>query len=191
MNKLYDESSIQNIADAIREKSGKTDTMTVKEMCEEVDDLITLSQYLNTNIIDVVDRIGTKLPSYAFYNFSNLVSFRGEKIEVINIGAMNGCSSLKQVTLPSVQTLWGGFQNCTSLVALILPNSTMASNRSSSYVLTGSAIAKGNGYIYVPSALIEQYKTATNWATFANQFRELEKYTVDGTTTGSLKEGLW
>ncbi len=43
-----------------------------------------------------------------------------------------------------------------------------------------------DGYIYVPYALIEEYKAATNWSTFAEQFRALEDYTVDGTTTGEL-----
>lgn len=32
------------------------------------------------------------------------------------------------------------------------------------------------GYIYVPAALIDEYKTATNWATFADQFRAIEDY---------------
>lgn len=43
-------------------------------------------------------------------------------------------------------------------------------------------------YIYVPKALIEEYKVATNWTTFANQFRALEDYTVDGTISGELDE---
>ena len=43
-----------------------------------------------------------------------------------------------------------------------------------------------DGYIYVPRALIEDYKVATNWTTFADQFRALEDYTVDGTTTGAM-----
>ena len=47
-------------------------------------------------------------------------------------------------------------------------------------------IKSGNGYIYVPFALIEQYKAATNWSTYAAQFRALEDYTVDGTITGGL-----
>lgn len=45
-----------------------------------------------------------------------------------------------------------------------------------------------DGYIYVPRALIEDYKVATNWSTFAEQFRVLEDYTVDGTITGELDE---
>lgn len=46
----------------------------------------------------------------------------------------------------------------------------------------------GTGYIYVPAALIDQYKAANNWSTFADRFRALEDYTVDGTITGELDE---
>lgn len=49
-------------------------------------------------------------------------------------------------------------------------------------------IASGTGYIYVPRALVDSYKTAENWSTFASQFRALEDYTVDGTVTGDLGE---
>lgn len=52
----------------------------------------------------------------------------------------------------------------------------------------GTPIASGTGYIYVPSALVDSYKVATNWVTYANQFRALEDYTVDGTITGELDE---
>lgn len=49
-------------------------------------------------------------------------------------------------------------------------------------------LAKGTGYIYVPRALVDSYKAATNWSVYANQFRALEDYTVDGTLTGELDE---
>jgi hypothetical protein len=45
-----------------------------------------------------------------------------------------------------------------------------------------------DGYIYVPRALVDTYKVATNWVTYADQFRALEDYTVDGTITGELDE---
>ena len=32
------------------------------------------------------------------------------------------------------------------------------------------------GYIYVPKALVEDYKTATNWSVFAEKFRAIEDY---------------
>jgi hypothetical protein len=41
-----------------------------------------------------------------------------------------------------------------------------------------------DGYIYVPRAMIETLSSATNWS--ALQFRAIEDYTVDGTTTGEL-----
>ena len=44
------------------------------------------------------------------------------------------------------------------------------------------------GYIYVPAALVDTYKAATNWSNYSMRFRALEDYTVDGTTTGALDE---
>ena len=37
-------------------------------------------------------------------------------------------------------------------------------------------IASGTGYIYVPAALVDNYKAATNWSTYANQIRAIEDY---------------
>lgn len=45
----------------------------------------------------------------------------------------------------------------------------------SSAVLWDSAISKGNGYIYVPDALIDSYKTADNWKSYASQFKKLSE----------------
>ena len=48
------------------------------------------------------------------------------------------------------------------------------------------ALSNCNPSIYVPSALYDSYKAASNWSTYANQFRKLEEWTVDGTVTGEL-----
>lgn len=34
----------------------------------------------------------------------------------------------------------------------------------------------GTGYIYVPAALVDSYKAATNWSTYADQIRAIEDY---------------
>ena len=63
---------------------------------------------------------------------------------------------------------------------------------SGSDMLYSSLIHLGTGYIYVPKALLsdddatKDYRRATNWSTYADQFRALEDYTVDGTITGEL-----
>jgi N-acyl-D-aspartate/D-glutamate deacylase len=44
------------------------------------------------------------------------------------------------------------------------------------------------GYVYVPRALVNAYKTATNWSTYANYIRAIEDYSIDGTVTGELDE---
>lgn len=74
-----------------------------------------------------------------------------------------------------------------NLSTLILRNTNLVT-LSSSNALTATPIKNGTGYIYVPSALIDSYKTATNWSVYASQFRALEDYTVDGTITGELDE---
>ena len=77
--------------------------------------------------------------------------------------------------------------NASGLTMLILRDSS-TSALSATDSLANTPIASGTGYIYVPSALIDSYKTATNWSVYADQFRALEDYTVDGTTTGELDE---
>lgn len=78
------------------------------------------------------------------------------------------------------------FFRCDSLTALIIRTSSVCATASGA--LSGSAIANKKGYIYVPRALVDSYKTATNWSSYAAQFRALEDYTVDGTITGALDE---
>ena len=79
------------------------------------------------------------------------------------------------------------FYDCRRLTAVILRSSTMAALANTSaftncYHFHGTKNSTYNpnglkdGYIYVPAALIEEYKAATNWSTFASQFRTIEDY---------------
>ena len=65
------------------------------------------------------------------------------------------------------------FYGCTNLVTLVLGSDSVVTLKNAN-ALTNSGIAKGTGYIYVPAALLDTYKAATNWATYANQFRAIE-----------------
>jgi hypothetical protein len=85
------------------------------------------------------------------------------------------------------------FKRITNLVALVIRGDTICTMEVTS-AISDCPIASGTGYIYVPRALLsdtdetKDYRRATNWSTFAAQFRALEDYTVDGTTTGELDE---
>ena len=52
----------------------------------------------------------------------------------------------------------------------------------------GGTLAQCPPYVYVPAALVDAYKSATNWSANAAKFRALEDYTVDGTISGDLDD---
>lgn len=97
------------------------------------------------------------------------------------------CSNLRKVDLPSATYLHQYCFNASGVDTLILRSATLCTIAGSD-VFGGTPIAKGTGYIYVPRALVDSYKAATNWSAYATQFRALEDYTVDGTITGELDE---
>lgn len=100
--------------------------------------------------------------------------------------AFYGCSQLTSADFPLATSIGSStFSSCSQLTALIL-RSEKQCTLSNANAFNSTPIKSGTGYIYVPSALIDSYKSATNWSTYAAQFRALEDYTVDGTITGAL-----
>lgn len=85
--------------------------------------------------------------------------------------------SLVSLSLPSIKQINGTnvFKDCGALTSLILAGEYVASLGSTTS-FTNTPIANGTGYIYVPSALVNDYKGATNWSAFADQIRALEDY---------------
>lgn len=67
------------------------------------------------------------------------------------------------------------FKGATQLDTLILRNSTICALANTTDPFTGTKIAAGTGYIYVPDNLVDSYKTATNWVTFANQIKPISE----------------
>ena len=126
------------------------------------------------------------IDSYAFRGCSALTAVDFPIVTSIGYSAFYNCTSLTSVNLPNATSIDNtAFKGCSALTALILRNSSLCT-LSSTNAFTNTPIASGTGYIYVPSALIDSYKAATNWKTYAAKFRALEDYTVDGTTTGAL-----
>lgn len=129
----------------------------------------------------------TSISTYAFSNCASLTTADFPKATSIGTYVFNYCTRLIEADFPVVTSISAyAFRACSSLTALILRNTAKVCTLSNTNAFTSSAIASGTGYIYVPSALVDSYKAATNWSTYANQFRALEDYTVDGTTTGAL-----
>ena len=133
------------------------------------------------------DRV-TSIGKNAFYKCSALTTVDFPAATSIGDNAFYQCSALTTADFPAATSISVyAFYRCSGLTSLILRSETIATLESIN-ALTNTPIESGTGYIYVSSALIEQYKTASNWSTYAAQFRTLEDYTVDGTTTGALDE---
>lgn len=100
--------------------------------------------------------------------------------------AFRQCVSLVSADFSEVENVdASAFEECNVLTNLILRKESVASLAAKS-AFTGTPIESGTGYIYVPAALVDTYKAATNWSNFASQFRALENFTVDGTIIGEL-----
>lgn len=111
-------------------------------------------------------------------------------------GSLRGCKQLTSVNLPLVTTINGytfygtpiqvldlpaltsinayGFEYTDNLHTLILRNSNICVLENTN-AFVGTKIADGTGYIYVPDNLVDSYKTATNWVTFANQIKPISE----------------
>ena len=143
---------------------------------------------LERTITEFKDNLATTLAQYIFYGCTELVTVVVPSVTRISTYVFYDCTKLVTVDAPSVTSISTYvFTNCSSLLSLVLRSDTVCT-LSNTNTLTSTPIASGTGYIYVPSALLDSYKAATNWSTYADQFRALEDYTVDGTTTGELDE---
>ena len=68
------------------------------------------------------------------------------------------------------------FSYCGRLETLILRANSLVPLPNGTIFEGSTKITNGTGYIYVPSALVNSYKSATNWSAYANQIRAIEDY---------------
>lgn len=135
-----------------------------------------------------------KFDSSIFSNCSSLKEvFFPSMTGVISNYLFQGCTSMIKATFPSAVTAinaydrWTApFYNCPRLQALILKSPTLINLRDNEALIGDISVINvalspkyqgdNPGYIYVPKALVEDYKTATNWSVFADKFRAIEDY---------------
>lgn len=105
-------------------------------------------------------------------------------VTTIGTHAFTLVSTLTSVDVHNVTRIEANAFIGTGLEHLFLRSETTVPLAGSN-AFNNTPIAKGTGYIYVPKSLVDSYyKTATNWSIYANQFRAIEDYTVDGTIAG-------
>lgn len=157
------------------------------------------SAFTNCSALTSVDfPLVTSIGSDAFQGCSNLTSVGFPLVTSTESAVFTNCSNLTSVDFPSITSIkYNAFKNCYSLTALILrsektatlDNTNAFTNCYHFHGTTNSTynpMGRQDGYIYVPRALVNSYKSTTNWSTLATRFRALEDYTVDGTITGEF-----
>ena len=118
----------------------------------------------------------TSLGTYAFRDNKLLASVSLNSLKTLSQNALYNCGSLKKISLPNVTTInASAFNGSASFETIILGASSVATLANTN-AFTGTKIASGSGYIYVPSALVDSYKAASNWSSFASQIRAIEDY---------------
>lgn len=105
----------------------------------------------------------------AFFENYELTEVNLPNLENIGLMGFMNCFALEEIELPSITDIpTQCFFDCKSLTSLILSSPTMTTLGATN-AFTGTPIASGEGYIYVPAELVDTYKSATNWQTYANQ----------------------
>ncbi len=119
----------------------------------------------------------TSLGAYAFYQCTGLVTCTIPKLTSISTQTWYMCQQLQYADCGQLGNITAQtFASCAALETLILRKTGSICTLSNVNAISGSGIGKGTGYVYVPSALVESYKTATNWSTYVAQFRAIEDY---------------
>lgn len=124
------------------------------------------------------------------FDIANSVVMDYGEASYIGESAFSGCANLEKVDLKRYNFTIPNkcFSGCSKLKALIMRSDSGWIDLLDVNAFEGTPIESGDGYFYVPSKNLDNYKNETNWTAYANQFRALEDYTVDGTISGELDE---
>jgi hypothetical protein len=103
------------------------------------------------------------------------------RLRAIGDGAFACCDSLKKIDIGYPNDVYSAigpeaFYNSATFDTLIIRSSDTVIELSSVNAFGGTRIEVGDGYIYVPASMVDAYKAAENWSTFANQMRAIEDY---------------
>ena len=96
----------------------------------------------------------TQIKTYTFYSCKALTSLKIlGNITKIEDRAFYGCDNLQKIILPNVTSV---------------PSIT-------AYSIAVTPIANKTGYIYVPDSLVDSFKTASYWSTYADQIKPISE----------------
>ena len=128
-----------------------------------------------SSFVNTVESIGDEALTNSIIDRS-ITEIRDDCVTSIVSCEFYSCENLAIADLKALLEIgYNAFYGCSKLTALILRSETMATLKTTG-AFSSTPIKSGTGYIYVPAALVDSYKAASNWSTYANQFRAIEDY---------------
>ena len=114
----------------------------------------------------------TSISGSAFQNCTRLTSASFPVATSIPGSAFYGCSQLTSASFPAATYIGSSaFQNCSQLTSVILGNTTQVATLFRVNAFTNAP----NAIIYVPDELVDSYKAATNWSTYADRIKPISE----------------
>ena len=112
----------------------------------------------------------TSIGNYAFYGCSSLTSASFPNATTIGSNAFSSCSKLTSVSFPNATSIGNSaFYKCSNLTTIYvgINTSTVCTLSSTSAFSSCTNLTS----IYVPASLVNSYKSATNWSSFASKIK--------------------
>lgn len=134
--------------------------------------------------------LASGIGNYTFKYCSSLTTVQFPSATSVGNQAFYSCSNLKMADFPVASSISAeAFRACSKLVALVLRKTdgvcTIATNSTdSSCPLDPSYTGELEGYIYVPSDLVDSYKSDSNWSKYADKIKSIDEF--DETSIASI-----
>ena len=112
----------------------------------------------------------TSIGDYAFLDCSSLTSVSIPNATSIGEEAFSSCSSLTSVSFPNATSIGSyAFKSCSNLTTIYVGTNTSTVCTLSSTDAFNNCTKLTN--IYVPATLVNEYKKATNWSSYADKIK--------------------
>lgn len=130
-----EQETLTGIANAIRNKTGKSDSIVVNDMATEIEgiqsggDSTIENGIIEGTISTFTNKSATIVGSYAFYNNGKIENLSFLSASIIGERAFGECSRLKSVDFPMATTIsYMAFYKCSRLTNISFPNVTNISS---------------------------------------------------------------
>lgn len=161
-------------------------TLDLPKLVEMQSNSISSNQFLESvNLPSLICGQGYQKGFGLPYNYA-LKKLNIPKVKYFDKEGVCSARMLERLDLPSVIEINNvsyqhPFDTCRHLTVLILRVNQVVKLTNGDGLFTYCPINNGGddglqGYIYVPKALLEDYKVATNWSVYADKFRAIEDY---------------